>query len=191
MRVLFVLIVAGSSFATALSWAERLACEVASYNDNRVLRWAHIAIERIYYLRSVEGWMLYVGQTVDEDKRWAQHVQDGRNTSKAKSNWAPVIDRAHCSVVRLCWTYKQTMRVERRRTLSIYYAFSLWTWLQLGQPRKIHNISNTPADPRRRPKAWEKLVAVLWIPAYLVEGWLWPNAQWATPISWEQLDVDH
>lgn len=172
-----------SVIGTTLHLVERYACESLCSRNWSVCRWAHFAIERIYYLRTEGGHMLYVGQTVNEDRRWEQHQAEGRQ----RENWKYAISQPSCSVVRYCWTKDQSLRVERRRTLAIYAAFALWDAIGIEElPRQIHNISNTPRDARRSVKVWEWAAALVFLPFYAVEGWLIPEAQWATPVDQEQ-----
>lgn len=173
--------------ATGLHCLERYSCEQVCAKNWRICRWAHFAIERIYYLRNESGEILYVGQTVNEDRRWEQHIADGRNLRKAKSDWACQVSEPYCSVVRYCWTYRQSMRIERRRTISLYLAFATWDAIGIEEfPRQLHNIANTPLDPRRPVKAREWFVAALFLPFYAMEGWLIPEAQWASAVHPEE-----
>jgi hypothetical protein len=185
MTIFYVAIVlmVVSVLATGVHLVERYACEAACSKDVRVLAWAHIAVERIYYLRTQHGWMLYVGQTVNEDRRWDQHAADGVR----KENWKALVYIPASTVVRYCWTYRQSMRIERRRTLSIFLCFAVWEAAGSSVHRQIHNISNTPRDTRRGVKPWEWAVAAVFLPFYFLEGWFFPEAQWATPVTVEQL----
>lgn len=174
--------------AVTCSAAERYACEHICAQDWRICRWAHFAIERIYYLRNINGDTLYVGQTVNPERRWAQHAADGRRRYKAKSDWAITLHLPLCTVVRYCWTHKQVMRIERRRTLALWAAFAVYEWLLAPEySPQLFNVSNTPRDTTRPPKVREWAVALLFLPFYFVEGWLIPEAQWATPVRQESL----
>lgn len=171
-----------SVFATGVHLVERYACEAACSKNVRVLAWAHIAIERIYYLRTERGEMLYVGQSVNEARRWEQHVADGVR----RGNWKAVVHIPASTVVRYCWTKAQVMRIERRRTLSIWLAFAVWDAVGIEQySRQVHNVSNTPRDTRRGVKPHEWLVAAVFMPFYLLEGGFFPEAKWATPVNVE------
>lgn len=176
-----LVLVGVSVIGTTLHLLERYACEALCSKNWRICKWAHFAIERIYYLRTEHGLMLYVGQTVNEQRRWEQHQAEGRH----KENWKYAVDIGRASsVVRYCWTKDQSLRVERRRTLAIYAAFALWDAIGIEElPRQIHNISNTPRDARRPVKAHEWALALCFLPFYAIEGWMIPEAQWATPVD--------
>lgn len=183
MTVFYVAIVLMnvSLFGTLAHLVERYSCEAIANKKWRICKWAHFAIEHIYYLRTEYGEMLYVGQTVNKDRRWEQHIAEGL----AKGNWKALVHEPANTVVRYCWTYGQSMRVERRRTIAIWLGFSLWLGVT-GRDCQIHNVSNTPLDTRRGIKAHEWATAALFLPFYLLEGWLIPEAQWATPVNMEQ-----
>ena len=185
--ILFAYVVLVATVCFVVSCSERLLCQTVASQDWWLVRKLDLAVERLYYLRDATGTMLYVGQTVDEERRWGQHVADGRKVGTRKADWACLVDKPHCTVVRLCWTHKQVMRIERRRTLAIYYFFAAWNFCGKEDPVQLANTSNTPWDERQPPKLAESVVACLFAPLYWAESWMVPEAQWHRPLDQSEL----